>query len=298
MPRTYVHPEAIVSTGWLAEHLDDARLRVFECTTYLHYLEAGADAPYRVVSGRADFERGHIPGAGFLDIQNELSRDDSPPHLRFTMLPPDELAEALGRAGIGDGSTVVLYSRGAAQWSTRVWWMLRSIGFDDAAVLDGGWEKWQREGRAVSDDRPDLASAKLTPRPRPELFVDKQAVRAAMDDPAVCVINALTRELHRGEIARYGRPGHIPGSANVPAVTLVDVDTSTFVDADRAARAFESAGVDRSRGTIVYCGGGIAATLDAFLLHRLGYENVAVYDASMSEWARDPDLPMESDVDD
>ena len=293
----YHHPEAIVSTEWLAAHLDDADVRVYECTTYLHYLDEGAEAPYKVVSGRADYDQGHIAGAGFLDIQNELSDPGSPPHLRFTMPAPDTLAAAFGRAGIGDGVQVVLYSRGAAHWATRVWWMLRAIGFDDAAVLDGGWEKWQREGRAVSSESPAFAPAHLTPRPRPELFVDRHAVRAAMDDPGTCLINALTAELHRGEIPRYGRRGRIPGSANVPASTLTQADTNTFVDAETAARAFSRAGADPAAATICYCGGGIAATLDAFLLYQLGHENVAVYDASMSEWARDPGLPIESDVD-
>ncbi|MDX1434218.1 MAG: rhodanese-like domain-containing protein [Gammaproteobacteria bacterium] len=298
MTARYRHPDAIVSTDWLAAHLGDTDLRVYECTTYLDYLPEGSDAPYVVVSGRADFDQGHVRGAGFLDIQNELSDRRSPAHLRFTLPAPDALAAAFGRAGIGDGTRVVLYSRGAAQWATRVWWMLRAIGFDHAAVLDGGWEKWQREGRAVCSDPPAYPPATLTPRPRPELFVDSRAVRAAMDDPDTCLINALSPELHRGEIARYGRRGHIPGSANVPAQSLTDPDTKTFVDADTAARAFAAAGADPDRAAICYCGGGIAATLDAFLLYQLGHGDIAVYDASMSEWARDPALPIESDVDD
>lgn len=296
MATRYRHPEAIVSSDWLAAHLDDADVRVYECTTYLRYLDEGADAPYEVVSGRADFDQGHIPGAGFLDIQNELSDSRSPPHLRFTMPEPQVLAQAFGRAGIGDGTRVILYSRRAAQWATRVWWMLRAVGFDDAAVLDGGWEKWQREGRPVTSEPPALAPARLAPNPRPELFVDRLAVRAAMDDPGICLINALAPELHRGEIRRYGRRGRIPGTANVPASSLMDPATSTFVDAETAALAFSRAGADPEAAVICYCGGGIAATLDAFLLYQLGHERIAVYDASMSEWARDPDLPIESDT--
>jgi len=297
MTARYLHPEAIVSTDWLAAHLDDADLRVYECTTYLHYLDEGVDAPYEVVSGRTDFDDGHIPGASFLDIQNALSDSSSPPHLRFTMPAPEVLAEAFGRAGVGDGIRVVLYSRGAAQWATRVWWMLRAVGFDDAAVLDGGWEKWQREHRAVSSESPSFEPTRLTPRPRAELFVNRHVVREAMDDSSTCLINALAPELHRGEIARYGRRGHIPGSANVPALSLTDPQTNVFVDAETAAEAFDRAGADPQAATICYCGGGIAATLDAFLLYQLGHENVAVYDASMSEWARDTTLPIESDVD-
>lgn len=295
MPSHYQHRNAIVSTDWLAEHMADPELRAFECTTYLDYLPPGSDAPYRVVSGRAHYAQGHIPGAGFLDIQNELSDQTSANHLRFTMLPPDRLAELLGRRGIGDGSRVVLYSRDRHVWATRVWWMLRSIGFDAAAVLDGGWEKWVREGRPTSVDEPVFAPAVLTARPRAGVFVGKDAVAVSMDDSDACLINALDPELHSGANPRYGRRGRIPGSVNIPSVSLVDPDTHTFVSATEATAAFQRVGADPSRRTVVYCGGGIAATLDAFLLHQLGYEDVSVYDASMSEWARDEALPMESD---
>ena len=116
-----------------------------------------------------------------------------------------------------------------------------------------------------------------------------------MADPDTCIVNALSPESHRGEHARYGRPGRIPGSVNVPAASLVDPVERTFLGPDEAAAAFRAVGAEPSRRTLCYCGGGIAATVDAFLLYQLGYENVAVYDASMSEWARDDTLPMESD---
>ena len=286
---------AVVSTEWLAAHSDDSDLRIFECTSILEYLPPGQDAPYRVVSGRAKYDRGHIPGADFLDIQDELSDPGSPSHLRFTMLSSDTLVEILGQRGIGDRTRVVLYSRGRNVWATRVWWMLRSIGFDRASVLDGGWEKWTREGKPTSTDKPAFAPATLTAAPRPEAFVAKDAVATAIDDPDTCLINALDADLHRGENPRYGRRGRIPGSVNVPSTSLVDPETNTFVSAQEAAAAFQKMGVDPSRRALVYCGGGIAATLDAFLLHQLGYEHISVYDASMSEWARDESLPMETD---
>ncbi len=295
MNMQYQHRDALVSTEWLTDHLDDPDLRVIECTTYLSYLPPGHEAPYRVVSGRADYEQGHIKGAGFLDLQNELSDLNSPPHLRFKMLPAEILAEVLGRRGIGDGNRVVLYSRGRMVWSTRVWWMLRAIGFDDAAVLDGGWEKWVREQRPTSTEQPSFPPATLTPRPRPELFVAKDAVRTAMNDANACLVNALEPDLHSGENPRYGRPGRIPGSVNVPSASLVEPESNTFLPAEQAAAKFRSAGVDPAQRTLVYCGGGIAATLDAFVLHQLGYRDLSVYDASMSEWARDDSLPIETD---
>ncbi|MEO3473655.1 sulfurtransferase [Roseomonas sp. CAU 1739] len=286
----YVHPEAIVDTQWLEDHLDDATLRVFDCTTYLIY-ETGTGRPYRVQSGRSDYEAAHIAGSGFLDLQGELSDTSSP--FNFTMPAAEALAARLAGKGVGAGCRVVLYSRKSMQWATRVWWMLRAIGFDDAAVLDGGFDKWQAEGRPIEAATTEFPPASLTARPRAGLFVGKDQVRAAIGDAGVCTINALAPDLHSGENPRYGRPGRVPGSVNVPVASLVDPRSMTFRSPAEVAATFDAVGADRSKRIVLYCGGGIAATLDAFLLHQLGYSNLAVYDASMSEWANDRSLPIE-----
>ena len=286
----YAHPDAIVDTSWLAGNLRDPALRVFDCTTYLRY-ETGTGRPYRVESGRADYDKGHIPGSAFLDLQGELSDASSP--FNFTMPPADDLAARFAARGIGAGTRVVLYARKSLQWATRVWWMLRAIGFDDAAVLDGGFDRWIAEGRPTETAETRYPPATLAARPRPGLFVGKEEVRAAIGDAGACTVNALAPDLHRGDNPRYGRPGRIPGSVNVPAATLVDAGSLTLKPPEAAAAAFEAVGADPSKRVLVYCGGGIAATLDAFLLHQLGYRDVAVYDASMSEWAKDETLPIE-----
>jgi len=286
----YAHPEAIVSTAWLAEHLSDPALRIYDCTTYLHY-ETGTGRPYRLESGRADYEQAHIPGSAFLDLQGELSDPAAPTN--FMMRAPADLASRFAARGIGEGTRAILYSRGSMQWATRVWWMLRAIGFDNAAVLDGGFNKWSAEGRPVETAEPRYPAARLVPAPRPGLFVDKEEVKAAIGDPGACTVNALAPDLHRGENPRYGRPGRIPGSVNVPASELVDPASLTLKAPRAVAAAFADVGADPSKRILLYCGGGIAATLDAFLLHQLGYRDVAVYDASMSEWAKDETLPIE-----
>ena len=295
MTASYSDPDSLVSTEWLAGHIDDDSVRIFECTTYLRYLEDTSNAPYRVESGRADYDLGHIPNAAFLDLQRDFSDNDAPPHLRFRMLALPELAQRFAQAGIGDGRRVVLYSRGAPQWASRFWWMLRAVGFDNAALLDGGFEKWQQEQRPLSTDAVRFAAAKFTAKPRPELFVDAKQVLKATQDATATVINALAADLHSGANARYGRAGRIPGSCNVPAASLINTDDGTFVDAPAAASQLEAVGASPERPTILYCGGGIAATLDAFVMHRLGFNQLTVYDASMSEWARDPALPIETD---
>jgi thiosulfate/3-mercaptopyruvate sulfurtransferase len=284
------HPEAIVTTEWLEANLADPALRVFDCTSYLA-AEPGTGRLY-VVSGRADYDAAHIPGSGFLDIQGQLSDTTGP--YRFTMLAAEEFANRIGRLGVGNGLRVVLYSRASPVWATRVWWMLRAVGFDAAAILDGGWDKWHGEGRAASAEPRDHPPQTLTPKPRPELFVGAEAVQGAIGEAGVCTINALAPDRHSGEASPYGRPGRIAGSVNVPAGALLNPATQEFLSPDTVAAAFAAVGAAPAKRTIVYCGGGIAATLDAFLLHQLGFEDIAVYDNSMSEWATDERRPMET----
>jgi thiosulfate/3-mercaptopyruvate sulfurtransferase len=293
-PMKHSDPDVLVQTDWLASHLADQELRIFDCTTHLRPAQPGANAPYQIVSGRAEYDAAHIPGAGFLDLQGELS--DNTVKLRFMLPRAEDFAAAMSRHGVGDASRVILYSSGAMMWATRVWWMLREFGFTNAAVLDGGWEKWKAESRPVSSEPCHYAPAVLTSRPRGGLFVSKERVRAAIGDPQTVTVNALPSELHSGKgPSPYGRPGRIPGSVNVPFVDLIDRKTMTLAPLADSAAKFEAAGVEKSKNVICYCGGGIAATLDLFVLHRLGYRNLSVYDASMSEWARDESLPIETD---
>ncbi len=284
----FAHPEYLVDTAWLAGRLDDPKVVVFDCTT--HLLPA-SDAPYRVVPGRTDFEAGHIPGAQFIDIQADLS--DPGQALRFMALPPEALAATMRRLGVSRDSRVVLYSTANLWWASRVWWLLRMIGFDQAAVLDGGFQKWTREGRPVETGpgRPRPPGDVAVVRVR-DLMVGKAAVQAAIGDAGVCTINALRPEQHEGSGGTaYGRPGHIAGSVNLPAAHLLDPETNTLLPAEELRRRFAAIGA-LDRRVIAYCGGGIAATADALALVMLGHEDVVVYDASLSEWAVDPALPM------
>ena len=137
----------LITTTELAELLDQPDLRLFDCTTYLEYQPPGSGIPYIAVPGRHTFEAAHIPGADFLDLQGEFS--DSSTELRFMMPATAQLEAAFGRHGIGADSQVVLYSIGTAMWATRFWWMLRSLGFENVSVLDGGLDKWKAEGRAI-----------------------------------------------------------------------------------------------------------------------------------------------------
>jgi thiosulfate/3-mercaptopyruvate sulfurtransferase len=288
-------PNALITTETLAGLLERAEVRVYDCTTYLQPTPPGSEDPYIAVPGRDSFAAGHIPGADFLDLQGEFS--DQTTRLRFMMPPAEDLAAAFGRHGIGDGTRVVLYSIGTMMWATRFWWMLKSLGFDGAAVLDGGFDKWQAEGRPVEGGPAHgYPPATFTAKPRPGWFTDRQAVLAATKSPGTTIVNALGPQFHKGlEPSRYGRPGRVPGSVNVPAASLVDPASKTFTSLDDAAKKFAAAGVDKDKPVIAYCGGGISATIDLFLMHQIGFKNLTLYDGSMGEWAKDPRLPIETD---
>jgi thiosulfate/3-mercaptopyruvate sulfurtransferase len=279
-----------VGTDWLAAHLAEPSVRVLECTVFLHPGPAGG---YRVESGRAAWADAHIPGSGFADLTGDLSDQATP--LRFMMPSAAQFASAMSRLGVGDGVRVILYDRSANMWAARVWWMLRAMGFDDAAVLDGGWKKWTGEGRSVAADPGERPARRFFPRPRPELFVDRHRVLESLGDPTVCLLNALTEEQHRGTGGvYYGRPGRIPSSVNVAAQGLVDPTTHAYVSLEALRAKFARAGATEAGRVITYCGSGIAASSDAFVLTLLGHGRVAVYDGSLYEWANDPALPMES----
>ncbi|QOZ54584.1 sulfurtransferase [Bradyrhizobium sp. CCBAU 53338] len=287
-------PSAVISTRQLATLLGDPNLRLYDCTTYNEPVPPGSDVPYRAVPGDKTFAAGHIPGADFLDLQGEFS--DTSAQQFFMMPEVARLEAAFGRHGLDATRTVVvLYSIGTMMWSTRFWWMLRSLGVD-ARVLDGGFDKWKEEGRTIETGAPKgYPATTFEATPRAGFFVDKTFVKSRIGDPSTVTVNALGPQFHKGlEPSRYGRPGRVPGSVNVSAATLVNADKTLTRLADAEAK-FTAAGVTRDKNVILYCGGGISATIDLLMLTQLGYDKLTLYDASMGEWARDASLPIETD---
>lgn len=288
-------PQAVISTEQLAAALGEPGLRIYDCTTYLEPTPVGSEDPYIAVSGRRTFEEAHIPGADYLDLQGEFS--DAATRLRFMMPATAQLESAFGRHGLGNGSRVVLYSIGSMMWATRFWWMLRSLGFDRTAILDGGFDKWKAEGRPTeSGSAKGYAPATFAAKPRQGMFAGKDDVLAALDKSDTVIVNALGPQFHKGlEPSRYGRSGRIPGSVNVPAASLVSPETKAFTTLADAEAKLAARGVTKDKQVICYCGGGISATIDLFLLHQLGHDNLTLYDGSMGEWAKDRSLPIETD---
>src|SRR6266436_2936784 len=180
----------LITTAELAGILDQPDLRLFDCTTYLEYQPEGSGIPYIAVPGRHTFEAAHIPGADFLDLQGEFS--DQSTELRFMMPAIAQLEAAFGRDGIAANSRVVLYSIGTAMWATRFWWMLRSLGFENVSVLDGGLDKWKAEGRAIeTGPAKGYPRAAFTAKPQHGYFVDKHQLLAARGERNTVAVNAL-----------------------------------------------------------------------------------------------------------
>jgi len=277
--------ESMVSTAWLEKHLDDPDLVVLDCTNLAEPGPNGRD--YKTVSGRQHWEKEHIDRSGYADFTSDLSGDGS--QFRNMLPDPEQFAAAMGALGVGDDKRVVLYDAKLSMWAARVWWMLRWVGFDNAAVLDGGWQSWTAECRRTSMAPSPYEAAVLTPRPRPELFVTREAVMAALDDDSTCLIDALSEAQFKGEKSQLGLCGHIPGALNIPAEDLVDPETTRFLPEDQLADRFPHS---RDRRTIIYCGSGIAAASNAHAMTRLGFSDISIYMPGLQEWVYIDGAPL------
>ena len=280
----------LVSTQWLEAQLGDPALRVYDTTVHL---DPGESGPV-IRSGRDDYLAGHVPGAGFLDLVRDLS--DPASELAFARPGRKQLEDTFSRAGISADSRVVLYSTSSAMWATRVWWLLRAAGHGSVSLLDGGFAKWRAEDRRACTAPCAPAPDRFVADPKEALWAGQEEVLAALDGGAACVVNALPRAYHSGQATLgYTRRGRIQGSLNVPFPDLLEPETDVLRPAEELRRQFTAAGAFECERVIHYCGGAIAATLNAFALTLAGHPNVAVYDGSLDEWSRDSRLPMETD---
>jgi thiosulfate/3-mercaptopyruvate sulfurtransferase len=275
-------PKKLVSTTWLAAHLADPDLRVLDASWYMP--DSGRDA-------RAEYGAAHIPGARFFDI-DEISDQRSPlPH----MAPPTEKFISRMRAmGVGDGHQVVVYDGSGLLSAARVWWTFRLMGKTDVAVLDGGFPKWQAEGRAVEDMPPVLRDRHMTVQRQAGLVKDVTQVAHSSKLGEAEILDARSAARFKGEAAepRPGlRSGHIPGSKNVPFGTLLNADGTMKAPKDLAT-VFADAGADLSKPAITTCGSGITAAILSLALERIGHRNHALYDGSWAEWGMYDDLQV------
>ncbi|APX23088.1 MAG: 3-mercaptopyruvate sulfurtransferase [Rhodobacteraceae bacterium] len=275
-------PKTLVSTDWLATHLKDPDLRILDASWYMP--GSGRDP-------RAEYEAAHIPGARFFDIDDVSDARSELPH----MVPPVEKFMSRMRAlGVGDGHQVVVYDGAGLFSAARVWWLFKLMGQPDVAVLDGGFPKWQAEGREIEDMPPIIRDRHMTVRRQNQMVKDVTQVSAAAKLKDTEILDARAPERFRGEVEepRPGlRAGHIPGSKNVPFTALLDGD-GTLKSPDALRGVFEAAGVDLSRPAITSCGSGVTAAILNLALTRVGKDDHSLYDGSWSEWGQFPTLPV------
>ena len=280
----------LVETDWLESNLKNPHIRVFDCTVWLN---PHPNKIYTIVSGKKDYNEGHIPNSDFLDLE-DISLKNTP--YPFMMSDNKTFDKIMSLKGIGPDTHVILYSRVNIQWATRVWWMLKSMGFNNASILNGGFDRWKQENKKISTDSVIYPKNNFISIPQNGLFCTKEEVINSLTNNNISIINALRSTLHDGsEKVDYGRLGHIKNSINIPSLEMVDPDTNLYKSLEDLKIIFKNYNVLSKEKVIAYCGGGIAATNIAFVLTALGFNNITVYDASLSEWAKNNNLPMSVD---
>lgn len=275
-------PKTLVSTDWLAAHLKDPDLRVLDASWYLP--DDGRDP-------RGEYDAAHIPGARFFDIDEISDARSDLPH----MAPPAEKFMSRMRSlGVGDGHQIVVYDGAGLLSAARVWWLFRLMGHKDVAVLDGGFPKWQAEGRKTEDMPPIVKDRHLTVRFQNHLVRDVTQVSQASKLGSTQIVDARAAARFRGDAPepREGlRAGHIPGSRSVPFTALLN-DDKTMKSPDAIRAVFEAAGVDTDKPVITTCGSGITAAVLALGLERIGNDSWSLYDGSWAEWGMFPTVPV------
>ncbi|SMX30746.1 3-mercaptopyruvate sulfurtransferase [Actibacterium lipolyticum] len=275
-------PQTLVSTEWLAAHLNDPDLRLFDASWYMPDMNRDA---------KAEYEAAHIPGARFFDIDEISDHRSSLPH---TAPPVEKFMSRMRAMGVGDGHQVVVYDGMGMFSAARVWWLFRLMGKTDIAVLDGGLPKWQAEGHPVEDLPPVVKDRHMTVHRQAHLIKDVTQVAAASKLGDYEIIDARAGDRFRGEVEepRPGlRSGHIPNSKNVPFPTLFAAD-GTMKDPADLKSVLEGAGVDLSKPAITTCGSGVTAAIINLALERIGHRQHALYDGSWSEWGMYDDLKV------
>ena len=273
--------DPLVSTEWLAAHLDDPDVKV---------IDASFKLPGVLPLPFDDYLAAHIPGAPFFDVDAVSDHNDPRPHMY-----PDaaQFARDVAALGISTGDTVVAYDSGSWVAAPRAWWMFLSFGYPNVRVLDGGLKKWKNEGRATQSGKvapkPGQFSAKLDP----SYIRSRQQILANIETRAEQVVDARPRGRFEGtapEPRPESRSGHIPGSRNVPYPDLFDATTGAMKPLDELHKAFTGAGVELTRPIVTSCGSGVSALVLTLALYRLGVRGTALYDGSWAEWGQ-PDGP-------
>ena len=280
---TYARPDALVSTEWLADHLDAPDVRIVDGSFYL---------PAQKRNPRSEYDSQHIPGAVFFDIDEIADTTSSLPH----MLPsPEKFSSRVRKLGLGDGNKIVIYDTTPMTGAARVWWMFRAMGHKDVSILDGGLPKWMAEGRPVTDDPPLPRDRHFTARLDNTLVRAIDDVRELIDSKREQIVDARAAARFRGEAPepRVGlRGGHMPSAFNLPYNDLIDPKTGTMLSGGEIAARIAASGIDPAKKVTASCGSGVTACVVALGLYLIGAPHAAVYDGSWTEWGGREDTPI------
>jgi thiosulfate/3-mercaptopyruvate sulfurtransferase len=280
MSGAHARPELLASPDWLAENLGRSEVRVLD----VRWRPDGA--------GRVVFAEGHAPGATHLDWREALTDRDAPEGV-LLLAPPQQVAAALDGAGIGNGTTVVVYDDTASLYAARTWWSLRTYGLDSVRILDGGYPAWTASGRPVSHAVPEAPHGGFTPRAQLRQRLTAGDVKSLVGSPGALFLDARTPSEYRGLAGTGKRLGHIPGAVSLPVAATTAPGTGRFLDGGDLRELLAQAGVTRDRRIVCYDNAGVGAAKLAFALALMGHDDVAVYDGGWSEWGNRLDLPVE-----
>lgn len=277
--------EALVSTEWLADHLEAPDVRVIEATWFF---------PATGKKGRDEYDAGHIPGAVFFDLDDIADSDDPLPH----MLPsPAKFASKVRKLGLSNGNRIIVYDRASgSSAAARVWWMFRAFGHHEISLLDGGMAKWQAEHRPIEDQPPVARDRHFMPHFDESLVRSKSQMLENLASKQDTVIDARSAGRFKGQEKEpwpHIKVGHIPGSLNLPWPELIDPESKTFLPVEQIRAKFAAAGITGDKPIVASCGSGVTACMLAFGLHLTGRSDVAIYDGSWAEWGLAEDTPAE-----
>ncbi len=275
----------LVSTDQLAHHLDDLSWVLVDCRYDLANIAWGGE----------QYRASHIPGAAYASLSHDLAGDPSGGGGRHPLPAPEAIAATFGRLGIAAGTQVVGYDQDVGMWAARLWWMLRYMGHDAVAVLDGGFAKWEREGRPTRSGPESRPAARFTGRPRDEMRRSLEAVAAALGDPQQLLIDARAAERFEGRHETLDRvAGHIPGARN-RFFKLNVRDDGTFLPPEALRAQFSALLAGRpSEAATVYCGSGVTACHNLLAMEHASLRGARLFVGSWSEWSSDPSRPIET----